>query len=112
MATRSPAQRSTLRNALRATAAVLLAALAVLSWNQIGTWRNQVALYQHAIRVTQNNFVAHNNLGNTYETRDDLDRAEKHFLEAIRIKPDHANAVCNLGIVYYRRGQFPGGSGP
>ena len=38
-------------------------AFAAASWVQVGYWRNDVTLYEHALAVTDDNYVAHTNLG-------------------------------------------------
>ena len=35
-----------------------------LTWQQTGYWRDSEALFRHAVEVTENNDLAHNNLGN------------------------------------------------
>ncbi len=40
-----------------------LAILAVLTWQQCGYWRDSIELFNHALQVTKNNYMAHNSLG-------------------------------------------------
>jgi protein O-mannosyl-transferase len=51
------------RTALLAAAPLVLAALAAATWAQAGLWRTSVTLFTHAIRVTENNYIAYSNLG-------------------------------------------------
>ena len=37
--------------------------LAVLTWQQCGYWKNSITLFNHALQVTKDNYLAHNNLG-------------------------------------------------
>src|SRR5205807_430433 len=55
-----------LRIGLSAAAVAALTACAFRTWEQVGTWRNSRTLWEHAVRVTPSNSVAHNNLGQTY----------------------------------------------
>jgi hypothetical protein len=41
----------------------ILSALIAVSWNQVGYWQNSITLFERALAVTKNNYVAHNNLG-------------------------------------------------
>jgi c-di-AMP phosphodiesterase-like protein len=48
---------------LALTASTLLLALSICTLLQIRHWKNDITLFTHALKVTENNFVAHNNLG-------------------------------------------------
>jgi tetratricopeptide (TPR) repeat protein len=70
--------------------------LAVITWFQVGHWSDNFSLYQHAIHVTQNNHVAHNNLGAAlYQAGKRMD-ATGHFMRALEIKPDYHEALTNF----------------
>ena len=89
-----------------AVAVVIVMLLMAAAWVQIGIWRNSTSLFEHALEVTQNNFMVHNNLGNIYFSQGLLDEAGKHYSEAIRIEPDFALAHNNLGAVMLLRGRI------
>src|SRR5205807_1838606 len=58
------------------TAAVILLALwAVLSWRQIPVWHDGLTLFTHALAVTPDNFLAHDNLGVELDRRGRPDEA-------------------------------------
>ena len=84
------------RGWLAAGAAAALAACGALTWQQTGYWRNSASLFEHALAVTRDNFVAHNNLGEVLMDGGDLAAAESHFAEAVRLKPYDAEARCSL----------------
>jgi tetratricopeptide (TPR) repeat protein len=87
-----------------ATAVVLaLAVLAVVSWRQAGTWKTNRTLFEHALRVTTDNYVAHTHLGTVLNAELDLDGAEAHYEEALRIRPGFADTHNGLGIVFGKR---------
>lgn len=77
----------------------VLAALSGVSWIQLQYWRNGVTLFQHAIEVTSGNYIAHNNLANHLVRRGDLSSAERHYREAIRLKPNFESAYLGLGAL-------------
>jgi tetratricopeptide (TPR) repeat protein len=61
----------------------------VLGWAafiQTSYWRNSETLWTHALAVTSNNDVAHNNLGYLCAGRGELDKAISHFETALRIR--------------------------
>jgi tetratricopeptide (TPR) repeat protein len=80
-------------------ALVLGAGLAATS-RQLSYWRESEPLYRHAIAVTQANFVACNNLGAALEKKGRKEEAADWYREALRWKPDYADAHCNLANIY------------
>ncbi len=80
-----------------------LTVLAVLTWRQIGHWKNNATLYSRALAVTGENAVAHNNLGKAIE-QNDLDQAIYHFSEAVRIKPTSPGGRNNLAAALFQKG--------
>ena len=73
---------------------------------QLSHWRNSFTLFQHALDSTQNNHMAHSNLGIAFLDRNDLDEAIGHFHEALEIKPTHAGVHSNLSIALRRKGML------
>ena len=69
----------------------------VLTRHQLGYWKDSETLFRHALEVTENNDVAHNNLGVALDKKGQTDEAIRQFQEAIRLKPDDAGAHNNLG---------------
>src|SRR5262249_34670175 len=103
------------RVAVAATTAVLvILALAWAAFIQTSYWRNSEALWAHALAVTSDNDVAHNNLGYLCNDRGELDNAILHFESAARIRSakrdphyDLASAYVqmNLGDALARKGR-------
>ncbi len=74
--------------------------MSILTWKQCGYWFNTVTLFGHTLKVTENNHVAHNNLGLTLYKAGKINEAILHYNKAIAIKPDYAVAYNNRGNVY------------
>ncbi len=87
-----------------AAAVVLLAC--IRSSDQVEHWRNTETLFTHALQVTQDNDVAHNQIGNVLFHQHKYDEAETHYRQAIRIDDDYALAHQNLGHLLMRRQAF------
>jgi tetratricopeptide (TPR) repeat protein len=85
-------------------ALILLVVCAWLTRVQIGHWQNNVTVFEHALAVTRDNAVAHNNLGTSYLRSGRLDAAEEQFTAALRIRPDYAEALVNAGLCREQRG--------
>jgi tetratricopeptide (TPR) repeat protein len=81
--------------ALGAPAAI--AALTVCAFVQISYWKNSETLWTHALAVTSDNDVAHNNLGYLSMRRGELDEAISHFNTALTIRAGNATPHYNLG---------------
>ena len=94
---------------LRWTIALLsvlaLLALAALARIQVSTWRNSQTLFDHAIQVVPNNYVAHNNLGFLLAQQGLLDSAIAHYRTALHDWPRYADAHNNLGAALAAQGK-------
>ncbi len=100
-------QRAGLRLKFLYSAAIaVLCLLVVLTWMQCGYWKNSATLFSHTLRVTKDNYLAHNNLGVALSTAGIMEDAIEHFNEAIRIKPDYGEAYYNRGIYYNNLGRY------
>jgi len=93
------------RALLPALAGAVLVALMVCTYVQVGYWRNGVALFSHAVKVTENNALAHYNLGTTLREEGNIEDAVPHFYEAVRIDPNHADARNNLASALFEQGR-------
>jgi len=67
--------------------------LAALTWSQVRYWADNFTLYEHAITVTKNNYVAHSNLGAALYKKERVNEAIIHFIEALKIAPDFNEAL-------------------
>jgi protein O-mannosyl-transferase len=91
------------RSQVAAGAAVVIIIIAALAWRafvQTSNWRNSETLWSHALAVTPNNDVAHNNLGYLCGARGELDKAISHFETAARIRSEKRDAHYDLGSAF------------
>jgi Tfp pilus assembly protein PilF len=79
----------------------LFVVMAVATWHQARFWRSSFTLFEHAIEVTDDNWLAHLNLATAYMEIRAYDRAIEHLHEALRIRPNYANTYNNLGNAYF-----------
>jgi Tfp pilus assembly protein PilF len=84
-------------------------ALVIVTRVQISYWGSSLALWQHAMEVTENNYVAYNNFGEALWSKDRYDDAAPWFFKAIEIYPSFANAQLNAGMVLVQNGQIDEG---
>jgi tetratricopeptide (TPR) repeat protein len=92
------------RFAVTAVSMVLLIC-ALRTWTQLAVWRNSHALYEHALAVTKNNYLANCYLGTTLFNEGRLEESRLHFQGAIALKPDYSTARLRLGLVLERLGR-------
>jgi Flp pilus assembly protein TadD len=76
---------------------VLLLACAVLTWRQVGVWRNDLTLFGHALEVTTRNDCAEMNYGTALLYADRAAEAVPHLARAVEYRPNHAEAWRNYG---------------
>jgi tetratricopeptide (TPR) repeat protein len=89
------------------TAIIFLGFMAVISYRQSAFWKNSEILFNHALQVTNDNYIAHDNLAPFLLDQGRTKEALDHYNEAIRIKPDYEYAYYNRGIVYDKTGNNP-----
>ncbi len=77
-----------------------------LTRQQLGYWKDSETLYRHALEVTENNYLVHNNLGVTLLEKDQIDEAIRQYQEAIRLKPSFVCAHYNLGTTLLKKDQI------
>jgi tetratricopeptide (TPR) repeat protein len=130
-------------------AAIAIVSLGARAFDQASYWKDSETLWNHALAVTGENDVAHNNLGFLFLRRGELDKAISefqtaldirsrntqshyslgtaliqsnlgnalsrkqlldeaidHLHEAIRLRPDYADAYFNLGSVLFQQGRI------
>jgi Flp pilus assembly protein TadD len=76
---------------------------------QLGYWKDSEALFRHALEVTEDNYLAHLNLGSALDEKGQSDEAIREFQEAIRLKPGYVLARNNLGVAIVKKGQIDEG---
>jgi len=91
---------------LAISAGLVLAALMIVTRMQVRYWRNNLTLYEHTLAVTGNNAVMHNDYGTVLLEAGQLDKAIKHFNEALRIYPQYLQARKNIAMAYIQQGKL------
>jgi len=76
-----------------------------LTRQQLGYWQDSETLFRHALAVTENNYLAYNNLGVALDKQDQTDEAISQYQEAIRLKPGYAEAHNNFGVALDKQDQ-------
>jgi tetratricopeptide (TPR) repeat protein len=90
--------------ALISSCTLACAACFTLTLFQIRHWKDSQALFEHAIQVTSDNYVAYNGLGIAFRHQDRLEDARTNYEQAIRIRPQFPDAHTNLADVLLLQG--------
>ncbi len=88
-----------------AASLAVLGTMLPVTYRQIGYWRDTVTLFEHALAVTQDNYVAHFGVGNglmlEHDRREEatgqcdpdlLNRAIEQYAQAVRLRPAYDSA--------------------
>ena len=87
-----------------ALAAAVAGACLTLTWFQVQYWRNDIALYQHAIDVVPDNYIARFNLASALEAEGQTNEAIAQLREAVRVRPYYVPARAELGQLLAMQG--------
>ncbi len=96
--------QSPCKEALFASSSLVFLSLFIVTWTQVPYWRNDIALYDHSLKVAGpsdvilcNRGLAYGKLGNQRQAISDYDRA-------MEINPEYADVYNHRGIAYDRLG--------
>src|SRR6516164_2000124 len=93
------------RASLAGLALAVVAALSVLTWNQVEVWRDSETLWTHAVAVWPSS-QSHFKLGEILAQRGDLAKATENFQAALRINPHNTDAHAGLGFAFAIQGRL------
>ncbi len=77
-------------------AVIIIILLTALTWRQCGYWKNSITLFNHALNVTTDNYLAHDCLGVALDVTGKHQEAVSHYRDSIKINTNYANAHYNL----------------
>jgi|KBSMisStaDraftv2_1062788.scaffolds.fasta_scaffold38742_2 Flp pilus assembly protein TadD len=87
-------------------AACVLLALVFATHRQLGYWSSSYDLWEHALAVTDKNFIAQDNLGGALLLLGKPDEAYPHFQAAAQINPKDPMSHANLGAYLQEHGRL------
>jgi tetratricopeptide (TPR) repeat protein len=88
------------------TSLFTLSACAYLTDRQIRFWQSSETLFQHAVDVTDRNYLAYNNLGFAQWGKGKTAEAMTNYLKSLEIKPDYEDALNNVGYALAEQKKF------
>ncbi|MCB0310411.1 MAG: hypothetical protein KDD42_04205, partial [Bdellovibrionales bacterium] len=90
------------RRLLAVAGLLYLLLFAAITRSELYNWRSSQAIFSHTLRVSPENFMAHNNLGVEFDRVGNLAEAKKNFDAAVRLAPSYPTALINLATVFIR----------
>ncbi len=75
------------RGLLAAASVAVILAFTAATRAQVRHWADSLTLFQHAVEVTEGNYVAHLGLAKTFMQQKDWTRAAEHYREVLRLRP-------------------------
>ncbi|UCC23106.1 MAG: tetratricopeptide repeat protein, partial [Planctomycetota bacterium] len=91
---------------LGTTALMVLLALSVCTNLQLRHWRSSIALFQHTIEVTEDNYQAHFSMIKPLRQQGRTAGAIEHGYKALKINPNYPSAHNSLGAVLIDSGEI------
>jgi tetratricopeptide (TPR) repeat protein len=93
------------RPAATCAAVAMLAACSLLMWRQTHVWHDGATLFAHAVTVTEDNFIAHDNLGVEFDRQGRSEEALEQYREAVRIRPGDRIGEKNYALAIFSKAQ-------
>ena len=81
--------------------------LGSLTYRQVGYWHDVPSFWLRTLALTQDNYVAHDELGEFLFTQGKTEAAATQFRAALAIRPDDLPANLSLGAYEFGRGNLP-----
>jgi tetratricopeptide (TPR) repeat protein len=93
-------------NFVGALAAAILLVSGILSFRQVGVWKDSESFYRHTLAVTSRNYLFEQNYCQFLLDAERLDEAETQCRNSIANNAEYANAWNSLGIIRMKKGDY------
>src|SRR5213594_2482600 len=87
-------------------AACVVLGLEALTWNQVHVWQDSEKLWTHALAIDPESSVAQFGMGNALADQGKPLEAIEHYGQAVRSRPDYADAHDNWGAALAQQGKL------
>jgi tetratricopeptide (TPR) repeat protein len=95
------------RRAAAGVAVAVLALLCLRTAEQVGYWRDSLALWGHTVRVTPDNFQARDSYGIALLDAGQVKQAEQQLTRAVALRPEDPLGHYHLGLAWQQQGRTP-----
>ena len=94
------------KEALLLASVLSLSCLFMVTWTQVGYWRNSLTLFEHAFKVTDPDSTVYKNRGSAYASIGNYRQAIDDLNKAIELSPKNADALNIRAGVYVGLGSY------
>lgn len=84
----------------------IIVALGVMTFVQVGYWRDTASLFEHCAAVTPDNFVVRAYRGLGFVEKGDPESAVREFEAALRLEPNDTRTLYNIAGMRARQGRI------
>jgi tetratricopeptide (TPR) repeat protein len=84
----------------------ILLVFVIMSHKQVGYWKNSITLFNHAIKITKDNYLSHYALAYAHEQKGSKEEAIRHYGAALEINPNEADVHYNLAVLLTSKKQY------
>ena len=99
------AHKKYLKNIVVIVSGVSLIILFIITNFQIQYWRNTTALFEQALNVTKNNFIANLGLGNELLRKNKIDEAIRHYYAGLLLDPENDSLLMSFAWALHMKGE-------
>jgi tetratricopeptide (TPR) repeat protein len=99
------ARRKYFKNILVVFSIAFLFYLFVFTNIQIRYWKDTTSIFEQALNVTQNNYIAHFGLGNELLKKNKIDEAINHYHASLMLDPKNDSALVGYARALYAKGE-------
>jgi tetratricopeptide (TPR) repeat protein len=85
---------------------LIISTFSICTHFQLRYWQNSLSLFQHALDVTKDNYVAHLAMSELMRKQGRLNEAINHYLEVVRLRPSRFDVQRDLAYVLCDAGRF------
>jgi len=86
---------------------VVITAFSICTYIQQQYWRDSITLFEHALNVTEDNYVAHFCIGEPLRIKGRLKEAIAHYAQCLKIEPNFRRVALNgMGLALIDTGEY------
>src|SRR5262249_14984189 len=85
---------------------LILLTLLVSTFAQVQFWKTSITLFEHALKVTEKNYMTHKLLAGALMQQGKLTEARDQLEKSLQLRPGYADAHHDLGTVFIKQNDF------
>ncbi|HEX9262543.1 MAG TPA: tetratricopeptide repeat protein, partial [Candidatus Bathyarchaeia archaeon] len=106
VADRYPESKKPIKTIIAVFGTLALVILSVTTYMRNAVWKDEITLWENAVKTSPALVRPHQNLGTYYSMRGRLEDARNELLTALKLDPNNFELHNNLGIVFKKLGDY------